>query len=211
MLFKKKPEQEQPIYKLLEYQNGMIQKTVAKFYSRSELDSFIDKNYKQVLSFGGILFHSMPFYKAIKIDHENDSKETIYYYLFTQRQLKDLDFTSCIATNKMLQTWNIDHYQINNTFFTSKKDAELLQTVLYSELEPFVVKGSDWPYYFKIGDKYVVSNTSNWYKYLLKNFDYFIDRSLELYTGADKEADNKQTKLYSIYYKALDIKDLKTD
>ena len=53
------------------------------------------------------------------------------------------------------------------------------------EQQPLVIKGSDWPYWFNFEGKLIPSKTSNWFKYLLTEFDYVSPSSLVPYTGND--------------------------
>ena len=73
------------------------------------------------------------------------------------------------------------------TLYVSPDDAKLLQFALAGQLKPYVIKGSDWPYWFKLNNIFIESKTSSWFKYLHDNFDIMAPSWLEEYTGPDKE------------------------
>jgi hypothetical protein len=73
------------------------------------------------------------------------------------------------------------------TLYVSPDDAKLLQFALAGQLKPHVIKGSDWPYWFKLNNIFLKSKTSSWFKYLNDNFDIMAPNWLEEYTGPDKE------------------------
>lgn len=73
------------------------------------------------------------------------------------------------------------------TLYVSPDDAKLLQFALARQLKPYVIKGSDWPYWFKLNNIFIESKTSSWFKYLHDNFNIMAPSWLEEYTGVDKE------------------------
>lgn len=73
------------------------------------------------------------------------------------------------------------------TLYVSPDDAKLLQMALAGQLKPYVIKGSDWPYWFKLNNIFIKSKTSSWFKYLHDNFGIMAPNWLEEYTGTDKE------------------------
>ena len=73
------------------------------------------------------------------------------------------------------------------TLYVSPDDAKLLQFALAGQLKPYTIKGSDWPYWFKLNNNFIKSKTSSWFKYLHDSFDIMAPSWLEEYTGPDKE------------------------
>lgn len=73
------------------------------------------------------------------------------------------------------------------TLYVSPDDAKLLQFALAGQLKPYVIKGSDWPYWFKLNNVFIESKTSSWFKYLHDNFNIMAPSWLEEYNGPDKE------------------------
>lgn len=71
--------------------------------------------------------------------------------------------------------------------YVSPNDAKLLKFALASQLKPYVIKGSDWPYWFKLNNIFIESKTSSWFKFLYDNFGIMAPNWLEEYTGVDKE------------------------
>jgi hypothetical protein len=71
--------------------------------------------------------------------------------------------------------------------YVSPDDAKLLKFALAGQLKPYVIKGSDWPYWFKLNNIFIESKTSSWFKFLYDNFGIMAPNWLEEYTGVDKE------------------------
>lgn len=78
------------------------------------------------------------------------------------------------------------------TLYVSPDDAKLLQFALAGQLKSHVIKGSDWPYWFKLNNIFLKSKTSSWFKYLHDNFDIMAPNWLEEYTGPDKEREYEE-------------------
>lgn len=62
---------------------------------------------------------------------------------------------------------------------------KLIQAV-NTKKQPYVLDGTDWPYWFDFEGKLLPSNTSNWFKYLQIKFDYISPTALVPYKGEDK-------------------------
>lgn len=80
---------------------------------------------------------------------------------------------------------NITKHYINFPMFEKLIDAVNVKQ------QPYVIDGTDWPYWFNFGSKLLPSNTSNWFKYLQEEFDYVSHTSLVPYKGEDKYYEHK--------------------
>lgn len=70
------------------------------------------------------------------------------------------------------------------------KDIELATSMLANPLKPFVIKGTDWPYWFKANDALIASTTSSWFRFLYDKCGVLTPAWLEEYTGEDKEKEH---------------------
>lgn len=73
-----------------------------------------------------------------------------------------------------------------------KSTIEKLSKLFEESQQPYVIEGSDWPYWFKIDNKVIPSNTSNWFKFLYEKYSYFANKFLVPYNGPDKEDEHKK-------------------
>lgn len=168
-----------------------VGKIICAFDTREELKKYVADNYVVVGTLGGDWTAKVPFGVAIETDKDGCICDYVYQYLFTQETLDKLKFVKTKATAKMCAHWGISYYAVGDNTFVSAKAAEYLDKALTTNLSANVTKGSDWPYYFDIGEKYVVSRTSSWFKYLFDTFGYLTPSTLQPYTGEDKEKEYK--------------------
>ncbi len=75
-----------------------------------------------------------------------------------------------------------------------KEKYDKVMGLLNAEQTPYVIKNTDWPYWFTVDGVKIKSKTSNWFKYLYDTYDYISDSFLEKYTGPDKESEHKNDK-----------------
>lgn len=66
------------------------------------------------------------------------------------------------------------------------EDLNLLKDVLQDH-KAYVVKDTNWPYFFKVNGQYIKSGTSNWFKYLHDSTGFVSSKILEEYHGPDME------------------------
>lgn len=90
--------------------------------------------------------------------------------------------------DKIFKRWIYSRNKNNIiTMYVSPEDLAVAKQMLTTPLDPFVIKGSDWPYWFKVNDICLSSKTSSWFKYLYDNYKIMVPNWLEKYTGPDKE------------------------
>jgi len=62
--------------------------------------------------------------------------------------------------------------------------------MLANPLKLFVIKGTDWSYWFKVNDALIASTTSSWFRFFYDKCGVLILAWLEEYTGEDKEKEH---------------------
>lgn len=70
------------------------------------------------------------------------------------------------------------------------KELELAKCLLTKQLKPFVIKGTDYPYWLKVKNELLSSTTSIWFKYLFDYLKALTPVWLEEYNGEDKEKEH---------------------
>ena len=96
--------------------------------------------------------------------------------------------------DKIFKRWIYSRNKNNViTMYVSPDDLAIAKQMLTTPLDPFVIKGSDWPYWFKVNDICLSSKTSSWFKYLYDN--YKIDELSDLEIASiQKEYNEKMEK-----------------
>ena len=71
-------------------------------------------------------------------------------------------------------------------YYTDFEKLKAMHEAINKEQQAFVIKGTDWPYWFKVAGQLIPSTTSNWFKHLNLKYNYVAEATLEPYTGEDK-------------------------
>lgn len=71
-------------------------------------------------------------------------------------------------------------------YYTDFDKLKAVHEAVKKEQQAFAIKGTDWPYWFKVAGQLIPSTTSNWFKHLLIKYNYVAEASLEPYIGEDK-------------------------
>lgn len=71
-------------------------------------------------------------------------------------------------------------------YYTDFEKLKKMHEAVTKEQQAFAIKGTDWPYWFKVAGQLIPSTTSNWFKHLLIKYNYVAEASLEPYTGEDR-------------------------
>ena len=93
----------------------------------------------------------------------------------------------------VVEIWSESGNQIEH--YTDLKAFNEVIEELNTEHQPFVIKNTDWPYWFEFRGNKVASKTSSWYKYLFDNYHYISDNFLVPYEGPDKESEHKDNEI----------------
>ena len=95
------------------------------------------------------------------------------------------------SNNEIFKNWVLvedkDGYY---KMIASPEDINLAEQLLTQTLQPFVIKGSDWPYWFKVNNELISSTTSNWFKHMYDCYKVLSPNWLEEYNGEDKEKEH---------------------
>lgn len=78
----------------------------------------------------------------------------------------------------------------NGNMLADPKELELAKCLLTKQLKPFVIKGTDYPYWLKVKNELLSSTTSIWFKYLFDYLKVLTPVWLEEYNGEDKEKEH---------------------
>ena len=82
---------------------------------------------------------------------------------------------------------DVKYYHIyGGDYYVSPIDLKRIERAVETEQKPLVLKGTDWPYWFKVEGKLIPSTTSNWFNYLYRDRKIVTEKMLEVYTGSDK-------------------------
>lgn len=111
-------------------------------------------------------------YKLARVDEWCD-KENAWIAYKLLWDLKEVPAIECRMPDEV-------HY------YTDFEKLKAMHEAVKTEQQAFAIKGTDWPYWFKVAGKLIPSTTSNWFKHLLIKYNYVAEASLEPYTGEDK-------------------------
>lgn len=112
-------------------------------------------------------------YKLTKVDEFLDKEKAYVAY----RMISDLNLRIPVIECRMPD--DVYHY-------TDLDKLRKLHEAVSKDQQAFAIKGTDWPYWFKVAGQLIPSNTSNWFKHLLLKYNYVAEASLEPYNGEDK-------------------------
>ena len=172
--------------------------------SWDDLWKAIDEHFIIVSNYTKGLFDKLPVYSVL----ENNSwgKTPRYTCVLKKEDIRSLNFVKCITDNYLIpDTWHIDYYNIAEGTFVSKEDNDLIKELLSNDQIAYSILGMDWPYFFKIKDKYITSRTNSWPRYLFEQFQYFNEDFLQTNTTFDTADKHQQDSLGSSYYTAKKI------
>ena len=129
-------------------------------------------------------------------DHEWDKKkkdfvirayDTSYNY-YMKAEVEALGFVPLPkGYDRFIGDLSVKYYHIyQGDYFVSPEDLEKITKAVETEQKPLVLKGTDWPYWFKVEGKLIPSTTSSWFNFLYKDRQIVTEKMLEVYKGPDK-------------------------
>ena len=129
-------------------------------------------------------------------DHEWDKKkkdfvirgyDTSYNY-YMKAEVDALGFVPLPkGYDRLIGDLGVKYYHIyQSDYFVSPEDLEKITKAVETEQKPLVLKGTDWPYWFKVEGKLIPSTTSSWFNFLFKDRQIVTEKMLEVYKGPDK-------------------------
>jgi hypothetical protein len=186
---KSKKAAKRVVYTLVDYYDNAVR----NFDSDEELKNYIDAYYTRIRHRDNFEFDKDDIFIAHKKVFENDElvgDSTIFGEIYVKDEtLKSLGFVQVDDSEiyhfarelgfRTLQTGAFG-------FMVHKEDIEKVKDIAQNDYKPFVLKGSDWPYWFKVNGKLIKSRTSSWKNYIYTQFGYITEDSLEEYNGPDK-------------------------
>jgi hypothetical protein len=175
------------------------------YYSAPEYVDGVQKGEKerdQLLKekFVKIWNHNIPNleqYYAQAESHEWNKREkrfiirgyNINYEYYLKSEIEALGFVPLTKNyENMIGVLDVKYYHIYNGggYYVSPIDLKRIEKAVETEQKPLVLKGTDWPYWFKIDGELIPSTTSNWFNYLYTDRKIITEKMLEVYTGPDK-------------------------
>jgi hypothetical protein len=182
-----------------------------KIVRQWDMDDYSDAvNYVNLNGFGIQNYHNMsaPYYRLDVITEKKVKGKTVLEYDHRIR-----NFTLREDTIEKYKLARVDEWCKNNNawvaynmlsdlnlkvpviecrmpddvhYYTDFEKLKELHEAVKKEQQAFAIKGTDWPYWFKVAGQLIPSTTSNWFKHLLIKYNYVADAALEPYTGEDK-------------------------
>lgn len=122
------------------------------------------------------------------------SHSTIFSSVITKKDFEELNLTESDYYSNVLDTLEIPYIRLDNSKYYVKKNVNSqLKKIFETELQPFVIKGTNWPYWFKVNGKLINSDTSNWFRFLREKLNIMSENMLEAYAGPDKCDEHKRS------------------
>lgn len=115
------------------------------------------------------------------------------YEYYLKSDIETLGFVPLTKNyENMIGVLNVKYYHIyNGDYYVSPEDFKKIKKAIETEQKPLVLKGTDWPYWFKVDGELIPSTTSNWFNYLYNDRKILVEKMLEAYTGPDKYEEHK--------------------
>lgn len=185
---KSKKDTRKVVYAISDYND----KAVKNFEKDTELKDFLNAHYTRVRQRDNFDFDKEDMFFAHKYIFENDEligDNTVYGEMYVKDEcLKSLGFIDAdgglysFARELGFQTLQTGAFGL----MVRKEDIEKVKDIAQADYKPFILKGSDWPYWFKVNGKLIKSRTSSWKNYIYSEYNYITEESLEEYNGPDK-------------------------
>lgn len=133
--------------------------------------------------------------------HEWDKREKRFimrgyntnYEYYLKHEIEALGFVPLTKNYEdFIGVLDVKYYHIyQGGYYVSPEDLKKIEKAIETEQKPLVLKGTDWPYWFKVEGKLIPSTTSSWFKFLYKDHKIVTEQILEVYTGPDKYEEYK--------------------
>ena len=177
------------VYLIADY----YENAVRNFDNDEELKNYIDAHYTRIRQRDNFDFAKEDMFFAYKKVFENDeciSTSTTFGEMYVKDEtLKSLGFVK-VEDSEIYHFARELGFRTLQTgcfgFMVNKEDIEKVKDIAQNDYKPFVLKGSDWPYWFKVNGKLIKSRTSSWKNYVYTQYGYLTEESLEEYNGPDK-------------------------
>jgi len=194
--------------KVVKYNNHFYNKEGVIY---KDYESFI-KDYIEIAKINGIgdIFRDLDQYSAAKIKTNLFKKVTSYniinigsdtFYKRSEiekiaKNWKKVDSDDIIkvilALRCAFKKWYCIPTNYGFNMFADPEDIKLASELLKVPLKAYVVKGTDYPYWFKLRDTIIRSKTSSWFNFLYEEHHILAPIWLEEYNGEDKYLEHKK-------------------
>lgn len=176
------------VYALTDY----YENAVKNFDNDTDLKDYIDALYTCIQQRDNFEFAKDDMFFSQKKVFENDeliSTQNIFGEMYVKDELlKQLGFV--VVESEIYYFARELGFRTLQTgcfgFMVHKDDIEKVKDIAQNNYKPFVLKGNDWPYWFKVNGKLIKSRTSSWKNYIYTQYGYITEDSLEEYNGPDK-------------------------
>lgn len=133
--------------------------------------------------------------------HEWDKREKRFitrgyntnYEYYLKHEIEALGFVPLTkGYENFIGVLDVKYYHIyQGDYYVSPEDLKKIEKAIETEQKPLVLKGTDWPYWFKVEGKLIPSTTSSWFNFLYTEKKIVTEKMLEVYTGPDKYEEHK--------------------
>jgi hypothetical protein len=189
---KQKKATKRVVYALTDYYDNAVR----NFDNDTDLKDYVDAHYTRIRQRDNFDFAKEDMFFACKKVFENDelvSTSTPFGEIYVKDEtLKSLGFVNIegVEGSELYHFARELGFRTLQTgafgFMVHKEDIEKAKNIAQDDYKPFVLKGSDWPYWFKVNGKLIKSRTSSWKNYIYTQYGYLTEESLEEYNGPDK-------------------------
>ena len=177
------------VYAIADY----YENAVRNFDNDTELKDYVDAYYTRIRQRDNFDFAKEDMFFSQKKVFENDeliSNRSVFGEMYVKNErLEQLGFVNVDDSEIYHFARELGFRTLQTGCFglmVHKEDIEKVKDIAQNDYKPFVLKGSDWPYWFKVNGKLIKSRTSSWKTYIYKQFGYITEDSLEEYNGPDK-------------------------
>lgn len=110
------------------------------------------------------------------------------YEYYLKSEIETLGFVPLTKNyESIIGDLGVKYYHIyDGDYYVSPIDLKRIERAAETEQKPLVLKGTDWPYWFKVEGELIPSTTSNWFNFLYRDRKIVTEKMLEVYTGPDK-------------------------
>lgn len=138
--------------------------------------------FKKIISLRIINIGLNAFYKKSEIEKISKGWERV-----------DADTIKVIlALRQAFKKWYCIPTDYGFNMFADPEDIKIASELLKVPLKPYVVKDTDYPYWFKLKDTIIPSKTSSWFNFLYEKYTILAPVWLEEYNGKDKYLEHKE-------------------
>ena len=177
------------MYVITDYDDNIVK----SFESDTDLKDYVDTHYTRIRARDNVDIAKDEMFFSHKYTYENDelvSDRSVFGEMFVNDDfLKSHGFVEVDDSElyNFAKDFGFRTLQIGNFGrAVHKEDLEKVKNIAQADYKPFVLKGSDWPYWFKVDGKLIKSRTSSWKNHIYTMYGYITEESLEEYNGPDK-------------------------